>query len=402
MSDLYHLRYGYMQKPRLPKAPVGSDRDRGIMDGGGYDPYALRQIPPRHVPAVAPPSGGGMYSAAEARERNSPGMPSALAGCLSTRRSVYDRTSPGQRVALAPGPGVRQDSPYFYTDLHPNAVWPAAAVAGRRMTQMGTYGDERNPERYWEDARERVQRQESGGRAPSYTSSDAPRIPFRRSGTLGRPVGESIPSAWSQNVPCDYPFLHLKAGGEITASGGEGTFVGNCRIRVTAGMFETGGATAVRTFWLGGGLTGQFNLAGWDQCTVEVLDMEEGTNVSFAWVTTGMQASNQTLYMPTTLAQSGAGTPVPEGAYALVMQDTGPGTLTSEAAITWYTLDPVGAAPAGGISMTINIGNGTSSFATANQFGTPLPVLGTNIAFTGITPPDATVIADIVWLLRPI
>ena len=275
-----------------------------------------------------------------------------------------------------------------YEDLHnEHAVYAAPTVAGRRMTAVGTYGADQAQTIPW-TARDRFGYGRLGARGGGgYDETwDARNARERRSGRL------TDTTRFSQAVDHRYPFLFIVARGEAVP--GVGDLVnGNARIRVTAGLSETGGAEVIREVWLGGGLTARFDMQGWDQVTIQVLDLLDGTNVQFAWVTNGLQSANAqgSLYLPQRVTRGAGAQPVPEGAYAVVVEDPSlavPGTTVD---LVWTTF---GAAFPGDVTMSVEVDDGASG--TTNQFGQPLPVLGTAITFVGAGT------LDVVWFLRSI
>jgi hypothetical protein len=301
------------------------------------------------------------------------------------RRMPLPYQAPSALAGQLPMSNDRYQSQYEH--LHSeHAVYAAPAVSGRRMTQAGTFGMDQAQVIPW-TARDKFGYGRIGARGGGGYDEwwDARNARERRSGRL------SDTTRFSQAVDHRFPFLHLVARGVVTVP--ERTIDGNARVRVTAGLSETGGAEAIREFWIGGGLTARFDMQGWDQVTIEVLDLVDGTNVQFAWVTNGLQASDSqgTLYLPQRVARGGVGIPVPEGAYAIVIEDPAlalPGTVVP---VTWTT---VGAALPGNVTFSVDVDDGASG--TTNQFGQRLPVLGTTVDFGGVGT------LDVVWFLNSI
>jgi hypothetical protein len=301
------------------------------------------------------------------------------------RRMPLPYQAPSALAGHLPMPDDRYQSQY--ESLHnDHSIYASHQVAGRRMTQYGSFGSDQAQVIPW-NARDRFGYGRIGARGGGGYDEiwDARNARERRSGRL------SDPTRFSQAVDHRYPFLHIVARGVNETP--EATYEGNAHMRVTAGLSETGGAELTREFWLGGGLTARFDLQGWDQVTIEVINLLDNTNVQFAWVTNGLQSSDPqgTLYLPQQVDRGSPFIPVPEGAYAVVIEDPAlavPGTVLS---VTWRT---AGAALPGDVNVTVDVDDGTTG--TNNQFGQPLNVLGTVVDFGGVGT------LDLVWLLNSI
>lgn len=274
--------------------------------------------------------------------------------------------------------GVRPEDQNNYADMHSDAASnPAASVAGQRETQWGTFGARTDTAGgAWFDARHRFGYGQMGSRDTGY--SDEWDSPLARERTAGR---LTVVGSFDQEVMPHRPYLHLRAAGSSTQP--EGVYNGNALVRVTAGNFEHGGAQ-VREFWIGGGLVAAFDLKGWDNVRVEVLELMTDTFVEFAWSTEGLQGyGNDTLYRPQTYTTAGTSSPIPEGAYAISIEEpAGGGPVTLE----WI----------GQINGAVFTFTQLVDAATVSQlyFGQMIPVLAPTFRI------DTS--ADIVWYLRPI
>jgi hypothetical protein len=267
-----------------------------------------------------------------------------------------------------------------YEDLHSDAsVWPAASEAGRRMTQSGTFGSNEFEPDMW-DARARAGFGRSGSRGPGFDEEwDARGGRERRSGRV------TAVGLFSQKVDPRWPFLYLAAKGDVTSGGN--AYSGNAFLRVEAGLSETGGAEQVRDFYLGGGMTAQFDLHGWDTATIRVTRILAGTWVEFAWVTNGIR-TDTTLFYPQTFVPAAGAVQVPQGAYALYIEDPTPAVPATITNVTWITQG----AGVGGADLSFLVEVGDTN--TNNQYGQPLPTLGTAVQISAAV--------DAVWALRGI
>ena len=133
---------------------------------------------------------------------------------------------------------------------------------------------------------------------------------------------------------------------------------------------------------MGGGWTGQFNLQGWDTVKIEVLELLTNSNVQFAWSSEGLENGNQDLFLPESV-DTGVPLPVPNGAYAILVEDPTGGVPTT---LAWETI------------LTAGFTDIVTTFAGGPLYGQPIPTKGT--LFSVIQAGAATV--DVVWLLRPI
>lgn len=262
-----------------------------------------------------------------------------------------------------------------YEDMHSSdAMNPAASVSGQRQTHWGTYGASTDTSGGpWFDARKRFGYGQMGSRDTGF--SEEWDVSLSRERTAGRLTQVTT---FDQEVMRDRPYLHLRAGG--TSVQAEGTYDGNALIRVTAGNFEHGG-TQVREFMVGGGMVAAFKLEGWDNVRIEVLELMDDTYVEFAWSTEGLEGPSRTLYYPDSYVTSALTSPVPQGAYAISIEDPGAGV-----SLIWST-------QRGGAVHTFT--QAVTGPAASNQyFGQWIPVIGTSFRI------DRSV--DISWQLRPI
>lgn len=273
-------------------------------------------------------------------------------------RSPYGPTVPSAKIPLFVG--APEDT---FTNMRPdNVVWNSHEVAGRRTTFEGTVGRvspyaslERNT---FNDARRYAAFKESGSRDGTSYEWHIAEMARRTSGLLTA-NGESF----SQHVFKDRPVLILRARG------------GAARMAIRAGL-TNGGAESLRTFIIGGGFTAQLRLAAWDNVRVQIIGIEAGSAIHFAWVEDCQQGGDQTLYVTEGLV-AGQISRIPEGAYSVVLEN--------QDNVWLWTVDPPdpqnpgGAAPG---NMTVLI--------PAN---TPTPVLATQA-----TP---SINNDAVFFLRP-
>ena len=124
-----------------------------------------------------------------------------------------------------------------------------------------------------------------------------------------------------------------------------------------------------------------FKLEGWDNVRIEVLELMDDTYVEFAWSTEGLEGPSRTLYYPDNYVTSALTSPVPQGAYAISIEDPGAGV-----SLIWST-------QRGGAVHTFT--QAVTGPAASNQyFGQWIPVIGTSFRI------DRSV--DISWQLRPI
>lgn len=240
------------------------------------------------------------------------------------------------------------------------AVFPAPSVAGKRATSWGSYG--RDAEVIPWDARTRAGGMSS--RTPGLeTEWDATEDRRRKSGRI---VGTG---GMTQTVHADRPYLTMKA----TAS---------MQVRVTVGM--AGGFEQVRNFYLGGGFTASFMLADYDTVKVEVLLVEAATTeLQFAWLGDGLQAGDQTLYMPQIIAPAdvAAFAVVPEGAYAVFCESNDADWQWDIPALAGYNIGFGGGFP--GLTSSLGV-----TAVEENR------VMGTRYR--------PSIVNNILWALRPI
>lgn len=288
------------------------------------------------------------------------------------REMGYRHPSPYAAVAAAAvEAGVRFQEPARRSplanmpDLSGGAIYDPLNIAGQRGTMFGTHGWTVDPNglEIW-SARQFAGMQASGGRDPNVVPQDVQDGSGRRvSGRMTN--GETM----SQRVPKGRPWLVLRT-------------TESAMCKVTAMM--SGGFEQERTFWIGGGSTASFLLNDYESAAVEVLGgTSASTVVQFAWVSEGMQAGNQDLYLPEVIAASGfdgSGNPlfvaVPEGAYQV-------SPATTDALWLWDQPGVTGYQNAVGVSA-----GGAASGSTRN------PVNGSRY--------HANVANSLMWILRPI
>lgn len=349
-----------------------------------YDPR-LRGISLQNQAASGSRSHGPGYDIAAARFRMSRGDPYEE---LARRELEIGRRQPLPYAAPSALAGTLPMSPEYYQsqyeDLHnTHATVNSGSMAGRRTTAWGTLG-EVTPQSIPFSARDQFGAKAGGGRggpglAPEW---DLGNNRERRSGRM------TSPTRFSQRVDPRYPFLHLVALG-VTSSGGL-NYDGNAHMRVRAGNFDTGGAQLTREFFLGG-RAARFDVNGFDQCEITIIDLLDNTNVQFMWVTNGLQVGDPFLIFPQRIT-AGVSIPVPEGAQYLILEDPALGVPATTADVVWTTA----LAGPGTVPITIEVDDGSSG--SANQFGRRLGVYGTTVTITS----GAVAAFDVVWLLEPI
>lgn len=337
----------------------------GAAPQGGYDLAAARLAVTR----------GDPYDQVARRERE------------IGRRSPLPYQTPS---AMAGDPSL-YGRPVEQTNIHQDlsssqAVVPAHSVSGQRQTHAGSYGARTDTAGGpWWDARHRFGFGQMGSRGTGYSEEwDTPANRERRSGRLYNTT------SFSQEVDPNWPWLRLRARGDSTVAG-EGTYSGNALIRVTSGLHEGGGAEQTRTFWLGGGFTGNFDLKGWDQARIEILEILDGTFVEFAWSTEALPGDNSTLYFPQAYTTSGLVTAVPEGAYAVTIENPTPAVPGALINLIWQ--GRLSGAP---FTFTQPVSDNSPVAGTRPNvyFGEPIPTLGPAFRI------DTSV--DLVWWLRTI
>jgi hypothetical protein len=338
----------------------------------------LRGLDPSQI---APVRGEGLYDMTAQRYAVTQGDP--------YEQEAQRQRDLGQRMplpyqfpsALAGMPsltGVAPQDQAYYENMHSDhAANPAGAVAGQRQTHWGSFGARTDTSGGpWNDARRRFGYGQMGSRDAGY--SDEWDTPLARERTAGRLTQTQ---SFDQEVMPHRPYLHLRAGGVSVQA--EGRYVGNALMRVTAGNFEHGG-TQIRQFWVGGGLVAAFDLKGWDNVRIELLELMDDTFVEFAWSTEGLADNmSSTLMFPQIYTTAATSSPTPQGAYALQIEE------------------PAGGGPVV-LEWTGQVGGAVFTFSetvgdpTASQlyFGQMIPVKAPTFRIDTST--------DIVWALRPI
>lgn len=287
--------------------------------------------------------------------------------------------SPSALAGMPSASGVDPRQAANYMNLHArHAVNAAPNVAGRRQTLEGGFGappDRVNPDQ-WFDARKRFGYGEAQSRGPGYSDRwDSQQGEERTAGRL------ESPTTFDQQVFRERSYLHIRAGGEAVVPG-EGTYNGNAILRVTVGNFKNGGAES-RQFWLGGGLVACFDLRGWENIRFELIELLDGTFVEFAWTDRGLQGPDRSLQYPDVYQTSLLTVPVPEGAYALTIDDPG-----APVNLFWT------GRRLGNIPWTFQEQVNTAASGASTYFGQLIPVRAPTIRM------DANV--DVLWWLRPI
>lgn len=269
-----------------------------------------------------------------------------------------------------------------FADLNnENAVWSAGSIAGQHMTQMGTVGNASAPD--W-DARHRFGYGQLGARGTGYSEE------WDQSQSLERKAGRlTTTGIFEQAVNPEWPYLNLSTGGARTEA--EGTYRGNALLAVTAGRYETSGASQSRTFLLGGGFIGAFDLKGWDVVKVNVRELLVDTFVEFAWSTYGLSGEDRTLYFPQRYISAATSIPVPEGAYELFIENPNPAVAGTTVTLEWTSR--LTGAPFT-FSSDVSDNQGAAAPRPNWFFGLPIKVLGSGFRITSD--------ADVIWGLRPI
>ncbi len=242
-----------------------------------------------------PPGRPGRVSYDDAAEQASQGYANPYEWAEYLENQLGRRfPDPYDAVAAEVVRDARMTGPYLASH-----VVPAQGVAGRRMTPWGTFGRgvglaENSPRRLQLSRYDQRQLE----------IEDAAEQSYRYSGRISQ--GSS-----SQYVHKTRPILQLRA----SRINPDGTAAFDALVRVTAGAF--GGAEQIRTFILGGGYTGVFDLTDWDSVRVEILGIEAGAHVEFAWVRGSTQLGDQRLYLPARVTAAVAD--VPQGAFQVVL-----------------------------------------------------------------------------------
>lgn len=293
--------------------------------------------------------------------------PSALAG----RPSLVGTSLEDQRI---------------YAPVHPDAaVWHGAQNAGWRTTQSGLVGSLADEQWGW-DTRKRFGYGPMGSRDGFSDQWDTTTALERTAGSL------TATGVFDQKVDPERPYLQLRATGRSVQA--EGTYDGNAVMRVTASNYENGSARMVREFWLGGGMVASFNLKGWNVVKIRIQEILADTEVQFAWTIRGLHGDDRTLYLPRrwTAADAAAGLTqaVPEGAYAVMIENPIPAVTGTTVTLTWT-------GRSGGVFSFVQQVSDNSPVATPRPyafFGDPVPVKAPTFMIS-----DA---CDLVWMIRPI
>lgn len=379
---------------------VGGPQSSGFI----FSDPRLEGIPGLSVgPAMSGMRGGGMPGGQAGQGQGSGGYDLAAQRYMVTHEDPYAEMArreteigrrmprPYQAASAMAGqmlPPERGESQY--TEIYDaTAAYNSANYSGQHSTQWGTIGRPDVRPAYW-DARQQFGAMGSRSRDGFSDEWDARAGRERRSGRL-----DGNMSTMSQRIDPRFPYLRLRAYGATTDGGN--AYNGNAQVRVTAGLSETGGAQPSRLFWLGGGFNGEFDLQGFEQCTVEVVDILAGTWVEFAWATNGMQSGSKDLFLPQRITPAVGGMSVPEGAYQVIVEDPTPGVAGSIVTIAWTTANAAG----GGVDLvfTQTVSDNSLPVVTGSYFGQRLDVLGTNVAWTL---PGGIASVDVVWILRTI
>lgn len=282
-----------------------------------------------------------------------------------------------------------------HVDLHgDHAVVNAGSVAGMRETMSGAFGSPSSDPYNW-DARHRFGYGQLGVRGSGYSDRwDSAHGKERTAGRL------TTTGAFDQAVRPDRPYLQLRArsdsdNGPVVMP--EGSYEGNALVRVTAGNFEDGQGAQRRTFWIGGGLVAVFDLMGWNNVKINVLQILAGTYVEFAWTREGLHGDNRTLYFPDLYTTEAGSSPVPEGAYAVVIENPTPAVGGNTATLEW-TGRINGAPRTFTQTVSDNAQMGVGVARPYAFYGSPIQVLAPTFRITH----GAVTDFELIWMLRPI
>lgn len=346
----------------------------------GYSDPRLRGIDPGTVGGSAN-SGYNMAARRYAVTRGDPYAQAARREREIGRRMPLPYQAPSALAGMPSVTGVSPEDQNIYQDLHPEgSVHASGSVAGMRQTHSGTFGARTDTSGGpWWSARKRFGYGQLGYRDTGYSEEwDTPERRERRAGRL------TAVTRFDQEVDPQRPYLHLRARGQSAQA--EGTYAGNALVRVTPGISEAG-AIERRRFIIGGGFIAAFDLKGWDNVEIDIQELMTDTFVEFAWTTDGLSGDDRSLYFPETVASAAVVSPVPQGAFELILEDPAPAVPGTVVTITWST-------QIGGAVFTFTQVVNDSTVAGGPYFGEPVPVLGT--AFSLDTTTDA------MWRLRPI
>jgi hypothetical protein len=270
-----------------------------------------------------------------------------------------------------------------YENMYPDhSVFDSRSVAGQRQTQWGTSGTPMSDPYNW-DARRQFGYGDMRSRDGYSQDWDTPANKERTAGRL------STTGSFDQAINPARPYLQLRARGDSTQA--EGSFSGNALIRVTAGNFENGQGSQVREFWLGGGLVAAFDLMNWNNVRINILEIMDDTWVEFAWTSEGLHGGDRDLYKPEHYVASADVAAVPEGAYAVIIENPVPAVAGTTIDINW-----VGYIGGAAFTFTEQVSDNSAVaaprpyayFANPVRVKAPAFRIGTTV--------------DLVWVLRPI
>lgn len=284
-----------------------------------------------------------------------------------------------------------------YQDLGDRSIYNAGSLAGMHETFSGTYGPMGSDPYNW-DARHRFGYGQMQSRGAGYSDRwDTAQAKERTAGRL------TETGSFDQAVQWERPYLQLRARslGQRPVSQAEGDYEGNALVRITAGNFQDGQGSQRRTFWLGGGLVGAFDLQAWNNVRINVLEIMPGTFVEFAWTREGLHGESRALFFPDTYTTAATSSPVPEGAYALIIENPNPAVMGTTVTLEWI-------GQRGGVVRTFTqdvSDNSPVAFPRpyaffGNQIFAQAPTF--RISPNAAAPSTMGATIDICWLLRPI
>lgn len=284
-----------------------------------------------------------------------------------------------------------------HQDLGDSSVYNAGSLAGMHETYYGTYGAMGSDPWNW-DARHRFGYGPMQSRGTGYSDRwDTAQGKERTAGRL------TETGSFDQAVQWERPYLQLRARslGQNPVSQPEGNYEGNAVIRLTAGNFQDGQGQQVRRFWIGGGLVACFDLQAWNNVRINVQQIMPGTFVEFAWTREGLHGESRALFFPETYTTSAVSSPVPEGAYALLIENPSPAVAGTTVTLEWT--GQIGGAVQ---TFTQNVSdNSPVAFARPYWFfGVQIPAMAPTFRISPTAGAPATMGAtvDLCWLLRPI
>lgn len=285
-----------------------------------------------------------------------------------------------------------------YEDLrNDRSVYNAGSIAGMHESFAGSYGSMGSDPYNW-DARHRFGYGPMQSRGVGYSDRwDTAQGKERTAGKLTQ-TGK-----FDQAVQFERPYLQLRA--RSTPQAGvvqpEGTYEGNALVRLTAGNFQDGQGVQRRTFWIGGGLVAAFDLQGWNNVNLNLIELMDDTFVEFAWTREGLHGESRALYFPQTYTTGATSSPVPEGAYALLIENPVPAVSGTTVTLEWT-------GQVGGAVFTFSQMVSDNSVVAFPRpywfFGIQIPAMAPTFRISPTAGAPATMGAtiDIVWLLRPI